>query len=241
MFALTVIESNVFKSLGDFLTTILPASCAVVKGQQNRLPEPIEQDFVIMNPVLRERLSTNVDGYADALFTGSIDGDTLDITEVHFGSIALRSMLFGVGMAPGTAVLALGTGSGGIGTYSVSPEQTVGPILIAAGGKTMLQPTQVTMQIDVHGPASADNAQIITTAFRDEYAVDRFAESGFDVQPLYAGDPRQVPFLNGEQQVEFRWTIDTVMQANSVLTVPQQFADAIEVGLVSVDVVYPPA
>jgi hypothetical protein len=106
--------------------------------------------------------------------------------------------------------------------------------------RTTTQPTQITVQIDVHGPASADNVQIITTLLRDDYACQLFAASGYDIAPLYAGDPQQIPFTNSEQQVEFRWVIDAVLQANTVVTMPQDFASSVEVGVIDVDVVYPP-
>jgi hypothetical protein len=110
---------------------------------------------------------------------------------------------------------------------------------MAAGTQMLLQPTQVTVQLDVHGPASADNTQIITTLFRDDYATSAFALSGFDVTPLYANDPHQMPFTNGEQQVEDRWVVDVVMQANPVVSVPQQFASSIEASVTSVQAQYP--
>jgi hypothetical protein len=86
------------------------------------------------------------------------------------------------------------------------------------------QPTQVTVQLDIHGPESSNTAQVISTLFRDEYGCEKFAASGFNVQPLYCGDARQVPFLNESQQVESRWTMDAVMQANPVVTTGQDFA-----------------
>ena len=46
--------------------------------------------------------------------------------------------------------------------------------------------------------------------------------------------------MNAEQQFENRWTIDVVMQANQVVTVPQQFASALNVELIEVDATYPP-
>ena len=103
-----------------------------------------------------------------------------------------------------------------------------------------LQSTKVTVQLDVHGPNSPDNAQIISTLFRDEYAVDNVATSGYDVAPLYCGDPRQVPFLNAEQQIEVRWSMDAVMQANPVVTVSQQFAAALDVVPESIDAFFHP-
>lgn len=99
---------------------------------------------------------------------------------------------------------------------------------------------RVTIQLDVHGPASADNVQVIATLFRSDWAVDQFAASGFDVAPLYASDPRQIPFTNGEQQVETRWSIDLAMQCNPVTTVSQDFAAQLSIVTVNVDARYPP-
>lgn len=116
----------------------------------------------------------------------------------------------------------------------------VDPYPITGSVQNDLQPTKVTVQIDVHGPSGADNAQIISTMFRSIYAVDQFATSGFDVTPLYADDPKQLPFINGESQYEDRWSIDAVMQANPITTVAQQFAGTLAVGIISVDATYPP-
>jgi hypothetical protein len=92
------------------------------------------------------------------------------------------------------------------------------------GTAAIMQETEVTIQADVHGPFSADNAARIQTLFRDQFAMDAFAASGLPLTPLYTSDPRQMPFDNGEQQVEERWTIDLCMQADVTITVPQQFA-----------------
>ena len=97
------------------------------------------------------------------------------------------------------------------------------------------QSTQTTVQIDIHGPNGAENAQIVSSLLRDYYACASFASSGFAVQPLYASDPIQTPFINGEQQYEFRWTVDAVLQANPVVTVIQQFADTLTPTLIEAD------
>jgi hypothetical protein len=101
-----------------------------------------------------------------------------------------------------------------------------------------MQSTQVTVQLDIFGPASADNAQIISTMFRDTQTSDVFAETGLAVQALYAGEPHETPFINGEQQFEYRWVVDVVLQANPIVTTPQQFADELIVGIINVDVQY---
>jgi hypothetical protein len=212
----------------------------VIKGQINRTPEPASPDFVVMTPILRDRLATNVDSYADAVFTGSISGTTLTVTAVPEGALAVGRTVFGPNVTAGTTIIALGTGRGGTGTYVVAPSQTAAAETMAAGTQEILSPVKVTVQLDVHGPNSEDNAQAISTLFRDAQAAYFFSASGVDVAPLYADALRQIPFLNGEQQVETRWIVEAVMQANPVLTVPQQFAAALAVDLIEVDATYPP-
>ena len=110
------------------------------------------------------------------------------------------------------------------------------------GANSYMQPSKCTIQLDVHGPNSTDNAQIISTMFRDQYAFDAFAASGImGVAPLLADDPRQIPFQNAEDQYEYRWTIDAQVQANQIVSsVPQQTFDVIDVDLINVDATYPP-
>lgn len=238
---LDLTQEQTLTVLRSFLLLILPSEIEVIEGQDNRVPEPKVQNFVVMTPMLRRRLATNTDDYIDAVFIGSIAGALLTIASVGYGTLGIGSTLFGVGVSAGTVITAFGTGTGGVGTYSISPSQTVSSGKIAAGVFTALQPTELTVQLDIHGPASPENAQIISTLLRDDYAVENFASSGFDVSPLHADDPRQAPFMNGEQQVEFRWSIDALLQCNPVVTTPQQFADVLTLGLIDVDVVYPPS
>lgn len=102
------------------------------------------------------------------------------------------------------------------------------------------QATLVTIQVDTFGPLSADNAQLITTLFRSDWGVDQFSTYGFDVTPLYTSEPRQMKFTNESSQVEQRWTTDVVCQCNPIVTVPQDFADQLAVGVIEVDEAYPP-
>lgn len=226
---LSLTEVQTLTALRTYLLSVLPSGTEVIRGQDNRVAEPPGLNFVEMTPILRDRLGTNVDTYQDCAFTGSISGTTLTVTAMSIGTISVGATLFGTGVAANTTITALGSGTGGVGTYTVSTSQTVSSEILACGSKSMLQPTRVTVQLDVHGPASGDYAAIITATFRDDYAVQSFLSSGFDVTPLYADNAHQVPFLNGEQQIEERYVIDVVMQTNPVVTVPQQFAAVVSI------------
>lgn len=175
-------KSQTLTALGGFLQATLPTGIAIVVGQDNRVPAPSTTDYIVMTPILRERLETNVTTYFD-------------------GQLVL-------------------------------PNQ--------AGARYDLMPAKVTVQIDVHGPSAADNVHVLQTLFRSEYAVALFKTFRFDVTPLYTSDPRQVPFLNESRQIEERYSIDAVLQCNPVVTTGQDFADTVGLGIISVDVVYPP-
>jgi hypothetical protein len=178
---ISLTESATLAALRTVLLQIVPGGVEVVQGQVNRVAQPAGADFVVYTPILRTRLSTNVDTYDD--------------------------------------------------------EPLADP---PVGLRLSRSPIQLTVQIDVHGPASGDNAQMISTVMRDEWATIAFGALTPDVQPLYADDPRQTPFTNGEDQIEFRWTIDCVLQANPIVSTPQDFADEVVVTPIEVDTTYPP-
>ena len=62
---------------------------------------------------------------SSAVFTGSISGTTLTVTAITNGTIAAGQSLFGVGVTAETVITALGSGSGGVGTYTINLSQTV--------------------------------------------------------------------------------------------------------------------
>lgn len=157
--------------LRAFLLSILPEGVEVVAAQDNRVPMPSGPDYITMNALLRERLSTNVTGFQDVPDAG---------TESH------------------------------------------------------MQPTKVTTQLNVFGPNSSDNAQTITTLFQSEWGFAVFTAQDDTIAPLTATDPRQVPFVNGEQQYETRWVVDLALQVNATVTTPQDFADELEVTIIPI-------
>ena len=71
------------------------------------------------------RYTWRISNPASANFIGSISGTTLTVTLLKSGSIGIGQSLFGVGITAETVVTALGTGTGGVGTYTVNISQTV--------------------------------------------------------------------------------------------------------------------
>lgn len=57
--------------------------------------------------------------------TGSISGTTLTVSAVGSGELVVGQQVFGTGVAANTVITALGTGTGGTGTYTVNQSQTV--------------------------------------------------------------------------------------------------------------------
>lgn len=62
---------------------------------------------------------------AGASFTGAIAGNTLTVSAVASGTLAVGQPVSGAGVTAGTVITALGTGTGGAGTYTVNTAQTV--------------------------------------------------------------------------------------------------------------------
>jgi hypothetical protein len=230
----SITQDQVDVALGNFLQSILGLPDGqVIVGQVNRVASP-EGDYVVMWPLRRQRLATNVDTSADAKFTGSIADEVMTITEVFSGVMNVGATVFGVCVAANTVVDSQLTGDpGGVGTYSVTPSQNLASTTLSAGQTNVKQATEFVMQCDVHGAASGDNAQTLATLFRDRYAVDQFAGTG--ISPLYADDPRQTPFVTAANQYEDRWTVDLHMQIDPVVSVSQEYADAATVTLYDVD------
>ena len=71
------------------------------------------------------RYTWRISSPSSAVFTGSISGTTLTVTAITNGTIAAGQSLFGVGVTNETVITALGSGSGGIGTYTINLSQTV--------------------------------------------------------------------------------------------------------------------
>ena len=223
----------------DIETAYFSTGIEVVQGQVNRVPEVRSSDYVVMTPPERRRIGTNAEDDNDVVFTGAIADDVMTVSEIIAGVILLNTTVFGVDVSAGTKILRQLTGApGGVGTYKVSPSQTVDSEKMSSGARVLVEATEIIIQLDVHGPQGGDTSQIITTTFRDGYGVEFFAALDIDLSPLYADDALQVPFPNQEAQWENRWVIRAHLQANPRVSVAQQFADTAEVEVISVQAEY---
>ena len=97
-----------------------------------------------------------------AQVTGYIVGTTLTVTAVTSGTLAVGQIISGNGLTLGTTITALGTGSGGTGTYTVNNSQTYAssgtPGSIFANAPTCASMT-------VAGPASGN----VTFSMTNQY------------------------------------------------------------------------
>lgn len=174
----SITQGQVDAILRAFLLSILPAGVVVLAAQQNRIPQPKADNYVLSTLLNRKRLGTTVED------------------------------------------------------WDKSP----------AGAPTQqswIESTSLSMQLDFHGSDSTDNAQVFATLFRSDFAYQFMANMG--LYPDYCTDGVQMPFVNGEAQYEDRWVVNAVFDANIIVLAPQEFADQVDVGLIEVDTVYPPA
>ena len=218
------------------------------------MPEPQVTDFVVMTPTLLDPIDAfSVDAYADCAFTSSVSGNVLTVTSVQFGTIIPGAALFGSGLSAGVYINGTVSGTGGVGTYSLNQSLgTIGSQTMAAGVRYVELSNKVLVQLDFHGDlTSGDNAQTVAALWRDSYAVEYFKNNGpaappgyavippgsltpqpfIALSPLYADGPHQTPFVNAESQYEWRWRLDAYLQANQIVTVPQQFAAEVNITL----------
>jgi hypothetical protein len=78
--------------------------------------------------------NTFLDSANQAVVTGSITTTVLTVTAVTSGTLVVGTGITGTGVTAGTTITALLTGTGGVGTYTVSASQTVSSTTITATG-----------------------------------------------------------------------------------------------------------
>ncbi len=96
------------------------------------------------------------------------------------------------------------------------------------------------VQVDFYGPAAEDWAKAAAILFRSSDACTYFQAKVDGLAPLYEEDPRQVPLLDGEHQFERRLSLSLHFNYTPVVQVPQDFADTLDAGTVSVEATFQP-
>jgi len=71
------------------------------------------------------RYTWRISTVTSAVFTGSTSGTTLTVISIKSGTLAVGQNLFALGVLQETVITALGTGSGGTGTYTIGLSQTI--------------------------------------------------------------------------------------------------------------------
>ena len=236
LLSITPTQSDAQAALAAFLGNLF-SGAVIIAAQANRVPEPHSPTFILMSALSFERQATNWDGDQDVKLIGSITGTALTVTNVDIGSVVAGMPLFGPGVAAGTRIVAQQAGiPGNVGLYSVSLSQDVAFQVMSGGTKTVITTYIMTVQLDFHSPdyTAGNWAQTFSNMFRDEYAVAFFEALPAPrntISPLYSDDAAQRPFLNAEQQYEWRWVVDAKMQVDQTVVVPQTYDDSVIITL----------
>jgi len=118
-YMVAVVGAYVYVLTSDFVPTMvgqLNTSTGIVGITDNGLNVYIVDG--------ENRYTWRISNPASAVFNGSISGTTLTVNLVKSGTIGINQSVFGVGLSAETVITALGTGTGGVGTYTVNVSQT---------------------------------------------------------------------------------------------------------------------
>jgi len=223
-------------ALRTALLAILPAGVSVIEGQNNNVASP-KGDFVVMTVIRRERISTNVVTSDDCRFLGSVTAGRLTATQISYGRLQVDRTVFGTGITPSPTIKAINPD----GTATLSANLTLSSRWLAAGALALKQATRVVFQLDVHSEdmgRASDMAQTLSTVMRDDTGVQLLRASGLPLTPLFADDPKQIPFETGEKQTEDRYVVECHLQADQIITPEQEFADEVVVDRVAADLFF---
>lgn len=107
---------------------------------------------------------------------------------------------------------------------------------------TIEEGLELTVQIDCYGPQSTDAtvgacdwANMLSATLRDAYGCSFFEAVLAGCDPLYADEARMSPLVDGEDQYEERWSLDARFQLDVVTTIPQGYAEALDIELINVE------
>lgn len=101
----------------------------IVKGAIDSVNPSMPVTLRISVGSVRNADGTRTPAYATpGAITGSIAGTVLTVTASSQGVLQVGQIIAGVGVIAGTEIVSLGTGTGDVGTYTISRAQTVASI-----------------------------------------------------------------------------------------------------------------
>jgi len=120
-------NTQVAQLVGSPLQTlgIITADMTVTTDQPIAILFPAGAKYYVINQVAVTACNDGTGNAIGATFTGSISGTTLTVSAMIAGSLGSGDIISGAGVSAGTQITALGTGSGGVGTYTINNSQTV--------------------------------------------------------------------------------------------------------------------
>lgn len=92
------------------------------------------------------------------------------------------------------------------------------------GQADVQQSVEMQIQLDFFGEQAGEFSRTFANLWRDEYACEQLKMC----QPLYADNPRYLPFTNEEEQFEERWTVTANLQYNPVVMHSQEFITEVQ-------------
>lgn len=132
------------QAISGTLTVIMDGDTRTAGSLNLSAATSFSSGAAIIQTALNASLPTeaSVTASVGSVFTGSIATTTLTVSAVTQGIIRVGDVLSGTGVTALTTITALGTGSGGTGTYTVSISQTAGSTTIT-GVNNVLNVTAV--------------------------------------------------------------------------------------------------
>jgi len=136
---IVVIENTDFYGAVDAGTERLVVAADVNNSTSVTFTAPLAYNHwgLLQYPNDDKTISTTQGSFTNSLtssYTGSISGATMTISAVSSGTISVGQRVYGANIAPYTFITALGTGTGGVGTYMVSVSQTAASGSISCRG-----------------------------------------------------------------------------------------------------------
>lgn len=97
---------------------------------------------------------------SSATFTAAISGTVLTVSAVASGTLAIGQTVIGAGIADGTIIQTLGTGTGGTGTYNLNTTQTVASETMYG---VLANQNSITVRIDQAPAVAAGDVEVTLT------------------------------------------------------------------------------